>query len=318
MATGSDKDLINGAETGQGDHQDGAIARVGTPLQPAQFEERVRPRAASDGYLGTIDPEAVVSEALLYAKDAKGIAPLSYADDFESQIRNFPITPNLEWKIRRAVYEVYGPGYSIVIGSGGQPEAGTVLEAINTRRDPYWTPKKQKLNPKDTEFKGRVGTHRHDRGHAADFNVIGPNGEVIHGEELAKLGQYWAAKELGGLGLEMDKHRIHLDEKKRANWKYDTYTPAMARRIRAGMAGELPELYQPPVMPAPTLSASELGIEDPLESSRHARLYGNFNDADPRWMAQQAYEYTKSMPPDPYREPEIPVPVRRPARRPQP
>lgn len=299
------------------------------PKSPSKnFESRYNAEQRLNGAPVALDPEENVSEALLYAQDENRMAPVSYADNIGQQIRKFPVDPVLQRNISQGVYKVYGPGHSIVVGSGGQPGAGTDLENTNMTRDPEWTDEKQKRNPLDKEYKGRVGSTRHDWGHGADFRVIGPNGEAIHGEELAKLGQYWTASELGGVGLQMAGRGIHLDDRTKdelgprdtLSWDYGhskggVYTPAMDRRIQAGLAGKMPELYQSPGMPAPSMSAAELGIEDPAVGTVTARMHGTFDNADRQSLVDEAYQNSKLMPADPYRALDIPRPKPRPTSR---
>lgn len=150
---------------------------------------------------------------------------LSYANN--GKIRNKPVVPSLEGQLQDAVSSVYGPGYTLKVISGGQDKKGH-----GTRR---------------------TGSVRHDEGHAADVHVFGPDGKQVSGDALAPLGQYWAAKKYGGVGMEMHGGAIHLDDWSSPPggvggmaWNYATkggrYTPAMARAVKAGLAGQLPQL----------------------------------------------------------------------------
>jgi hypothetical protein len=266
------------------------------------------------------NPEAMISEALLYAQHAKGEAPLRFADNIQSQIRKLPLDPNLEHSIKRAVYDVYGPGYSVVVGSGGQPEAKSDAEALNMTLDSTWEPKDQEKDPTDTQYKGRTGSVRHDLGHAADMRVFDPDGNILTHEQLGRLAQYWQAKDLGSTGIGLPGQGIHIDDftDRVRSWDYwpegYVHRDKMQKWVDAGMAGIEPELYPAPGVPAPTMSASEMGIEDPSVNSRQARIYGDFNDGDPQAGAEEAYEYFKLMPRDRYGDPYKPIPKPRPSR----
>jgi hypothetical protein len=140
----------------------------------------------------------------------------------QGAIRNRPITPFLHQNIAEAVNTVYGPGYRAEVFSGGQ------------------------------EGPRRTGSVRHNNGRAADIYVYGPDGKRLSGDALAPLGQYWAAKKTGGVGMEMHGGGIHLDEWAKPPpgggmfWNYakkgGNYTPAMAKALDAGSRGELPPL----------------------------------------------------------------------------
>lgn len=139
--------------------------------------------------------------------------------------RNKPITPKLASRIQEAVRNVYGPGYKVQVYSGGQ----------------------------DAKGKGsrRTGSVRHDLGRAADAYIVDPKGNRVTGDGLAPLGQYWAAKKYGGVGLEMRGGGIHLDEWETPPpgggmaWNYakqrGQYTPAQREAVQAGLAGRLPQ-----------------------------------------------------------------------------
>lgn len=144
----------------------------------------------------------------------------------EGATRSLPLIAPLESRISEAVSAVYGPGYVAQVYSGGQPGKGSGGK--------------------------RVGSVRHDHGKAADVYVVGPDGKRVTGDALAPLGQYWAAKRYGGVGLEMRGGGIHLDawEKPPAgggmHWNYagegGRYTDAMRSAMEAGLRGELPSL----------------------------------------------------------------------------
>lgn len=117
-----------------------------------------------------------------------GSARVRYVN--QGAIRNKPCTKNIEEKLGLAVAAVYGAGCTVNIYSGGQDRKG--------------------------KGKRRTGSIRHDDygngGRAADVHVFLPDGRQVQGVELAQLGQYWLAKEFGGVGHEMEGGGIHLDE----------------------------------------------------------------------------------------------------------
>ncbi len=166
-------------------------------------------------------------------------------------IRRSPIVSDLERKIKVAVRDVYGPGYTVSVYSGGQP---TAKEAKKISAE---TGKRVK----DL----RTGSTRHDDGRAADIYVKDPNGKVVRGEALAKLGQYWAAAGLGGIGLEMARGGIHVDLHS-GHWNYagkegGTYSKAQKARMKEGLKGVLPSLYDNDFRQTPQdIAASKLTI----------------------------------------------------------
>lgn len=135
--------------------------------------------------------------------------------------RRLPLTPQLYGSLEQAVSEVYGPGFSMEVYSGGQAESGSQ----------------------------RTGTHRHDLGRAADVYIIGPDGKRLSGDALAPVAQYWQAKKLGGTGLEMHGGGIHLDQLTPEqsgggwSWDYGKLTDAQKQAIAQGQAGVMPTLY---------------------------------------------------------------------------
>ncbi len=138
-------------------------------------------------------------------------------------IRNQQVTQALQAQLQEAIANVYGPGYTAQIYSGGQ------------------------------SGERRTGSVRHNEGRAADIHVIGPDGQKVSGDALAPLGQYWAAKKYGGVGMEMHGGGIHLDEWAQPPqgggmaWNYANeggqYTAAQKAAIEAGLAGQMPTLY---------------------------------------------------------------------------
>ena len=159
------------------------------------------------------------------SRSSSPFAPLSYAN--QGAIRRLPLVDSLQKSLQEGVYAVYGPGYSVQVYSGGQPHKGS--------------------------GKRRTGSIRHDGGRAADIHVVGPDGKRVSGAELAKFGQYWAAKKLGGVGMEMHGAGIHLDDWTKPppgggmHWNYAAqggqYTPEMRAAISAGLRGQMPMMY---------------------------------------------------------------------------
>jgi hypothetical protein len=147
---------------------------------------------------------------------------LSYIN--QGAVRRQPLAPILEDRIKEAVRAVYGDGYSAQVYSGGQQGKGSGGK--------------------------RVGSVRHDHGKAGDIYIVGPDGKRVTGDALAPLGQYWAAKRYGGVGMEMKGGGIHLDVWETPPpgggmaWNYadkgGRYTPAMKTAIEAGLRGQMP------------------------------------------------------------------------------
>ncbi|WP_319496010.1 cell wall hydrolase [uncultured Cohaesibacter sp.] len=150
---------------------------------------------------------------------------VSYAN--QGAIRNQPITEDLKLQLEQAAVDVYGPGSRVEVYSGGQPSSGP----------------------------NRTGSVRHNNGRAADVRVYTPDGAQVRGDALAPIGQYWAAKKFGGVGMEMNGGGVHLDEFRTPPpgggmaWNYarqgGAYTPVMEQAMAAGLSGQLPQLYAP-------------------------------------------------------------------------
>ena len=129
--------------------------------------------------------------------------------------RNKPVSPYLMNAISTAVKDVYGPGATAEIYSGGQDSTGG----------------------------RRVGSTRHDNGMAADLYVYA-NGRRVTGDDLGRLAQYWLARRLGGVGLEMRGGGIHLDQhtNRHPYWFYGAGETAKARSmVMAGAQGQMPD-----------------------------------------------------------------------------
>lgn len=141
-------------------------------------------------------------------------------------IRNKKLIPLLERRLQEAVSSVYGEGYTAQVYSGGQPARG--------------------------EKGRRTGSVRHNHGRAADVYIVAPDGKRVTGDGLAPLGQYWAAKKYGGVGLEMHGGGIHLDAWSKPppgggmSWNYarkgGRFTKGQRQAVSAGLSGELPEM----------------------------------------------------------------------------
>lgn len=135
--------------------------------------------------------------------------------------RNQSIAPRLGNYLSGMISNVFGEGYTAQVYSGGQDWKG-----LGTRR---------------------TGSTRHDGGNAADVYIVNPQGKRLSGDALAPAAQYWLAKGIGGVGLEMRGGGIHLDvhqDRARA-WNYagqgGQYTDAQRKAVAAGMAGQFPE-----------------------------------------------------------------------------
>lgn len=162
----------------------------------------------------------------------------------QGAIRSQPLIPLLEQRLQGAVQDVYGPGFTAQVYSGGQGETSK-----------------------------RTGSVRHDHGKAADVYIVDPNGKRVTGDGLAPLGQYWAAKRYGGVGMEMKGGGVHLDAWEKPpqgggmHWNYanqgGNYTDAMRAAMEAGMRGELPSGIQNIVAAAQGQNAQN--AQQPLE-----------------------------------------------------
>lgn len=172
---------------------------------------------------GLMNPDSIGLTSSIQDIPAGGSAS-QIAVNMQNQgaIRDKDITDDLRTKLQTAVANVYGEGHSVEVYSGGQ----------TGRR--------------------RTGSHRHDSGKAADVRIRAPDGTMLKGDDLAKLGQYWLANEFGGVGLEMNQDGsgrggIHLDQHWNPNknnyWDYSgRTTPTQLAALKAGREGVMPEL----------------------------------------------------------------------------
>lgn len=144
----------------------------------------------------------------------------------QGSTRSMAITTTLSNKIGQAVGAVFGAGAVASVYSGGQPAKGTSTK--------------------------RVGSVRHDLGHAADLTIVLANGSQVGLAGMERLGQWWLAKKMGCVGVGMQSGRgIHLDEWSSATgpalagsmgklWKYDGAGPNTLSILNKGLAGQLP------------------------------------------------------------------------------
>lgn len=114
---------------------------------------------------------------------------LTYAN--QSATRNRRVTPTLEAKLDYSVSNIFGPGYTVQIFSGGQPKKGT--------------------------SGARKGSTRHDDhghgGRAADVYIIDPQGRKVRDKvKLLRLKRMWIASGMGSVGTFMSDYGLHLDE----------------------------------------------------------------------------------------------------------
>lgn len=191
-------------------------------------------------HVGTTDAE--IKQAMAAAKSGvttSGTGAQASADQATQSVvrrinqgatRNKDITPELEARVHEAVRAVYGDGARADLYSGGQDKEGPGAR--------------------------RTGSTRHDDGKAGDFYIYGADGKQIKGDELGKLGQYWTAKNYGGVGMEMKGGGVHLDEHtdRAKAWGYadkgGRYTKAQREAIARGIQGELPDLKLDPAIAA--------------------------------------------------------------------
>lgn len=192
-------------------------AAAATPATPQPAAPGTVPAASETAH----SPDSVVRQRVdrnvdaLMLPSTRGV--VQYAN--QGATRSQPLTPTLETSVAAAVAAVYGPGATARVYSGGQPGKGGGA---------------------------RVGSTRHDHGHAADVHIYDAQGRQITGDGLAPLAQYWLATRQGGAGLEMRGGGIHLDEHRgRApTWNYAAeggrYTAAQRAAVEAGLRGEYP------------------------------------------------------------------------------
>ena len=164
------------------------ITAAGSVALPTMFTLNGSLEAANDNQPPPPPPTAPAG-----ASWAREYPHLEYRN--QDATRNRRCTEALERHLLVAGRCVYGAEVVIEIYSGGQAAKGT--------------PGK------------RTGSIRHDDhgqgGRAADIRIRHPDGTLIAGPELARMGQYWLAARLGGVGFEMNQNGaggggLHLDE----------------------------------------------------------------------------------------------------------
>lgn len=156
---------------------------------------------------------------------------LFYKNRGSETTRNLDITDHLFYEISEAIELVFGCGFVGHIYSGGQPRRGSGGK--------------------------RTGTIRHDDfgegGRAADVYIYDQNMNRLTGASLAPLVQYWLASELGGVGVEMGRGGIHLDEWAKPPqrggmfWYYKgTNKSNYNKAVKAGIDSIMPPVYEKP------------------------------------------------------------------------
>lgn len=208
-----------------------------------------------------------------YFPNANPVA-LKYGN--QAATRNQRVKPYLEQQLDTTAQEVYGAGSTVEIYSGGQPAKGA----------------------------GRVGTHRHDEGGAADVRVYRPDGSQVKGDELVALHDAWRKKGIGGVGLGMQGgNALHLDmhadpsklgPKAGLSWTYGGATEGQ-RKASAATSDRPSQMARPgfnirAAMQA--ISDTESGgrydiWHDPTETG--ARAVGKYGIMDyniPKWTKQ--------------------------------
>lgn len=224
-------DLLGGVATGMRANGKSIFQQSVPTPQPKPAEAKpveAQPTPTPDmkgrsigAYIANNSPPPEGQEASRVVEPAARGSAVIYAN--KGATRNMPLSDSLSGYLNDAVTNVYGTGYTAHVYSGGQ------------------TPDRR---PKGASV-------RHDHGQAADVYIVGPDGKRVTGAKLAELGQYWAAKKYGGIGMEMKGGGIHLDEHATPppgggmHWNYakrgGTYTPEMDAAIQAGLRGELPK-----------------------------------------------------------------------------
>lgn len=148
-----------------------------------------------------------------------GLSPLAMRN--QNAIRNRDIDPELKHNMQRGVTQLYGPGYSIDVHSGGQDE------------------------------NRRTGSDRHNVnergfGQAADIRIKGPDGKYLSADEMTPFAQYWLSKKHGGAGVpgSGSSSMLHLDlhKNKSPTWGYGQLSENQRKMIQSGLEGSAPKL----------------------------------------------------------------------------
>ncbi|MGV0910331.1 hypothetical protein [Martelella sp. FOR1707] len=198
-----------------------ALMGNASALSPGGYETSIQTAAQNSPALQAINDVAPGAPPI---ESGPQLASLAYAN--QGAIRDDTIKADLQRNIQSSIYDVFGPGYSTEVYSGGQAGRG--------------------------EGGARTGSIRHDHGNAADIRVLDPKGNTVTGDALSPLGQYWQAQGYGGTGMEMRGGGVHLD-----NWTQDklrpgmgmywgygdqggSYTPEMQAALARGAGGEAP------------------------------------------------------------------------------
>jgi hypothetical protein len=239
------KRAMAGVKSGEAAPAATAVASAPSASDPVIDDEALKADLGAGGLLRqTASANATAGaqsdvQTLAQATDASALAAQASAGQATQSVvrrinqgatRNKDITDELEARVHESVRAVYGDGARADLYSGGQDKKGQ-----GTRR---------------------TGSTRHDEGKAGDFYIYGPDGKQIKGDELGKLGQYWTAKNYGGVGMEMRGGGVHLDQHtdRAKSWGYDKdggrYTKVQRAAIERGLNGELPELKLDPSIAA--------------------------------------------------------------------
>ena len=135
--------------------------------------------------------------------------------------RKYPVTENLEMKLKETAEAVYGPGSRVEIISGGQER-------------PFASGGKMTSTRHNLDKEGR--------GRAADVRIYGPDGQLKNDGRAA---QYWLYKGYGGAQSGMPGGGVHLDEHtdRAKTWPgtYSAETKEHRERAAAGLRGEPPD-----------------------------------------------------------------------------
>lgn len=212
-------------------------AQTVPPRAPRQLQQSARtPEPVQVASLGGVPandtPQRQIQQEQLIPATSDGDLPRVLSYNNGAAVRDDPLVASLEQDITQAVSQVYGKGYTVQVYSGGQAQKGSGL--------------------------ARVGSTRHDGGNAGDVRIFDPQGKQVKGDDLAPLGQFWAASGNGGVGMEMRGGGIHLDnhDDRARVWNYANqggqYTPAQQQAVAAGLKGQFPELANPPGIGIPT------------------------------------------------------------------
>ncbi len=235
---------------------------------------------------GGINPQRVTPEKTTERVTGVDVTPPEAAGNIgysnQRAQRNQPLNPDVESKISEAVAGFFGPGYRADITSG----KGTLHD--------------KKGNPLG------VGNANHPTGKAADFDVIGPDGQKVDSARMADFGEYAAAQGFTGIGGPSESYmgagRMHLDTRHQnfaawggankaklasayafGNIKKDRINPGIPQPAPSEIRSEVPSAQAKPTAAQQSITSVAETVDSRPAGMRNNNPGNLKYDADVRW-----------------------------------